>query len=176
MNSIDIFVQNYFSTARTSGMTEFMYLLTTLFDLSVLFIITTFCVGGLIYIVRNFKYTVLFWFSLILGAVFVYVLKLLFNVNRPVDAVISAFGQSFPSYHATISTIFFVMLMYIFDGHFNSPKRTIFNTFCVAGILLVSFSRVYLGAHWLSDVLGGIVLGSLISFVAVKIFRRYSYK
>jgi undecaprenyl-diphosphatase len=173
MNSIDIFIQNYFSVARTVGMTELMYLLTVLFDLSVLFIVVTFCVGILVCKIRNFKYTLLFWFTLIFGAFSTYVLKSLFNVNRPLDAVMSAFGQSFPSYHTTIATIFFVILIYTFDSHLKNPIRVIFNFICIAGIILVSFSRVYLGVHWLSDVLGGVALGLIISYIAIVIFKRF---
>jgi len=39
-------------------------------------------------------------------------------------------------------------------------------------VLLVSFSRVYLGVHWFSDVLGGMILGGAISWVFISLFKR----
>ena len=172
MHSIDIFVQNYFSLIRTAGLTEFMYLLSALFDFSLPFILVSLCVATLVYIIRNRSYALLFILSLAGGAVLVYFLKIFFNVARPPNTVMSVFGQSFPSGHATVATIFFVMLMYIFDSRFKSFGRIAFNTFCIIAILLVDFSRVYLGVHWVSDVVFGILLGSAISYLSVIIFNR----
>ena len=180
MYSIDIFVQNYFSLIRTVHLTEFMYLLSTLFDFSLPFILICICLTVLIYILKNFRYALLFAFTLSFGAILVYLLKIFFNVNRPTDAVMSAFGQSFPSGHATAATIFFVMLMYIFDpvvesthyragSHNFSFGRIIFNTLCVAVIILVGFSRIYLGVHWASDVAFGVLLGALVSYFSIII-------
>lgn len=171
MQNIDSTVQSYISLIRTQNVTEFFYLLTVFFDLTVYFVLVTICVAALIYLFRNLKYAFLFLFSLGVGAVVVYVMKNIFNVNRPPDALFTAFGQSFPSWHATISTIFFVMLMYIFDDYFNDFRRHLFNFFSMSMIFLVALSRVYLGVHWVSDVSFGILLGCVISLASVLVFR-----
>ena len=181
MNFVDIFIQNYFSTGRTPFITEFMYVVSRFFDVTDVaslsrFVVVIFCITVLIYMVRNIKYGLLFTLTLFCGAVITYFLKIFFDVTRPLDGVVIALGQSFPSYHATIATIFFVMLMYIFDDYFRGIKRTVFNSICVVGILLVSVSRVYLGVHWLSDVMGGIALGFFISYLFVKIFEYFLRK
>ena len=172
MHSIDIFVQNYFSLARTSTLTELMYLLSILFDVSFYFVAVAFFTAILIYLVRSFRYSILFISTLVSGGILVYFLKMFFNVSRPTEAVLSAFGQSFPSYHATIATIFFSLLMYIFDDYFSSVSRIAFNTFCIALLFLVAISRVYLGVHWVSDVLVGVLLGAVISYLAVKFSKK----
>ena len=176
MHAIDIFVQSYFSLTRTPLLTEFFYLLTILFDFSLPFILVTLCVATLIYIVRGYRYTLLFLLTLISGGAIVYFLKIFFNVARPTGGVIQVLGQSFPSGHATIATIFFIMLVYIFDDYLDGLRKIAFNIFCLAFIFLVSFSRVYLGVHWLSDVIGGIILGFCISYLATSLFKRFMLK
>ncbi|MFZ2621470.1 MAG: phosphatase PAP2 family protein [Minisyncoccia bacterium] len=177
MYSFDIIVQNYFASGRTLFLTEFFYLLTILFDLTTPFILIVFLTSLLVYIVRNIKYSLLFLISIIVGGVSIYFLKVIFNVTRPFGGVMEVFGKSFPSGHTTIATIFFVMLMYIFDDYLSTQVglsgiwRKVFNTFCTLGILLVAFSRVYLGVHWASDVIGGVVLGALVSYICISLFR-----
>jgi membrane-associated phospholipid phosphatase len=169
---IDISIQNYFVSARTSFMTESMYVITSVFDASVHFILVVLCVSTLIYLVRNLKYALLFFGALSFGAVLVFILKNIFDVTRPLDGFMSVFGQSFPSHHATSATIFFVMLMYVFDSYLGRFAKVTFNTFCVVCITLVAFSRIYLGVHWFTDVISGIILGVLISYFSIVIFKR----
>jgi undecaprenyl-diphosphatase len=173
MYSFDINTQNYFSLARTSSLTEFLYLSTYIFDFSFHFVILIFFLAVLIYLMRNIQHAFLFFGSLFSGGVIVYLMKAYFNVSRPVDSVIIAFGKSFPSYHATIATIFFLMLIYIFDDYMNSFFKILFNALAVLSILTIAFSRVYLGVHYVSDVVVGVVLGGLISYISVKIFKRF---
>lgn len=172
MNSLDIFTNQYFEAIRTPALTEFMYLLTTLFDVSISSLLVCACVAILIGIIREKKYALLFMGAIISQAIIVYLLKIFFSVSRPVGAVMEAFGNSFPSYHATVAAVFFIMLMYIFDSHLKKNGRILFNTFCIIMIILVASSRLYLGVHWLSDVLAGIVLGSAISYVSILIFKK----
>ena len=160
------------ASIRSSGITEFMYMVSHFFDFSVYSILVFLLVAILIKIVRGIRYSIIFLSSIFLTGVSVLLLKILFNVARPSDSVISAFGQSFPSYHATVSTVFFIMLMYVFDRFFKSSGRILFNSICTASILLISFSRIYLGVHWFSDVIAGILLSILISYFSIKISKK----
>ncbi len=171
MNSLDIFINNYLSFARTSSLTGFFYLVTTLFDLSVFFVAIVLFIMFLVYLVRDIKYSLLFGFVLVANSFIVYVLKYLFDVERPTQSLAIYFGQSFPSYHAMIATTFFVLLIYIFDDYFSKIPRLVFNFICIASIFLVSISRVYLGAHWVSDVFFGVVIGSVSTYIFIKIFK-----
>ncbi len=171
MNSLDITVQTFLISARTPMVTDFMYIVSTLFDFSAQFILIALCVAGLIFLVRGKKYTLLFSLSLIIGGALIYLLKIFFDVSRPLNFVVSAFGQSFPSGHATTATIFFGMLVYIFDDCLSRIWRNILNIFCLLSVILVSFSRLYLGAHWLSDISGGILLGFVVTYLSIKVFN-----
>ena len=153
-------------------MTEFMLFVTNVFEVSVYFIAGILLIALLVYFLRGFRRAVLFLFSLGIGTIIVYFSKFFFNVSRPLGGVVFESSQSFPSYHATIATIFFIILMYIFDDYLNKFWRVVFNAFCIACIFLVAMSRLYLGVHWVSDVFAGIVLGSFISYLSVIIFKK----
>ena len=172
MNSIDTSIQIFFAGVRTPDLIEFFYLLTVLFDLTIYFVLLVVFVAILIRLVRNSTHAVFFLLTMTTGAVAVYLLKIFFNTSRPLDPVFNAFGQSFPSYHAALSTVFFIMLMYIFDDYFVGVPKKIFHLLCIVAVFLVSFSRIYLGVHWFSDVFFGVLVGGVISYLAILIFRR----
>jgi len=89
-----------------------------------------------------------------------YALKVLIHRARPtfVDPLVTVAGDSFPSGHAMASTIFYgFVVTYIVA---NVLRQRGNNAAIGAGILmvvLVCFSRVYLGVHYLSDVVAGIL-------------------
>jgi membrane-associated phospholipid phosphatase len=97
------------------------------------------------------------------------VLKDTFHLARPDAALVGISGWSFPSGHATISTAFFFTTAYsFFDWTKSSFSKTLLVLGCIVSAGLVSFSRIYLGAHWSLDILAGIALGFLsVSFVAL---------
>jgi undecaprenyl-diphosphatase len=94
------------------------------------------------------------------GYLFTLIVKNIVARIRPENAFLTVSGYSFPSGHAVASTVFFTLLIYFFIIKVRSMVfREILVVICVLSIILTSFSRVYLGVHWLSDVLAGIGLG-----------------
>ena len=170
MQAVDIFVQTYLSNIHTSTLTIFMLVVTNIFEVIPLGLIII-LVSILIYYKKGLKNSLFFIFTIGLGEALVLFFKIVFDVNRPLNGFILETSKSFPSNHATIATIFFIMLIYFFSKDFRGVFRTFFNTCCVLMIFAVSFSRLYLGVHWLSDVLAGIILGILTVYVAIKIGR-----
>lgn len=77
-------------------------------------------------------------------------------------AVYHEYFFSFPSGHATIATAIYGYLAYYFWTETETWKNRL-NILFAAGIAIaaVGFSRMYLGAHYLSDVIGGFLLGLL---------------
>ncbi len=173
MENIDLFIQQYIASTRSSGMTEFMYALSAVFDASIWFILLVAGVSILIYFTHTAKSVLLFVGSLFMCLVSVYVLKILFNVDRPSDPILHAFGKSFPSYHAAIATTFFGSLMYIFKKNLGVAGRALFYAFSVLVVLLVATSRVYLGVHWASDVLAGILVGIFVVHASVRAWKKW---
>ena len=122
---------------------------------------------------KNFKETILIFFSSAFAWFLAYVLKFLFHTQRPFDLfpnVVSLFpetGYAFPSGHAT----FFMALAFaLFFSHKKIGLPPARAGGAQAGYLFIFFafligaSRIIAGVHFPVDILGGFVLGFFIAF------------
>lgn len=90
------------------------------------------------------------------------VLKLAFDRDRPsvFEPVADVMTSSFPSGHAMVSTIAYLSVAYLVGRLEPKPAmRRITWTLAIVIIILVAVSRMYLGVHYPSDVVGGIIAG-----------------
>src|SRR3989338_918425 len=112
---------------------------------------------------------VLFIVTLMVAIVSLTVLKNTFQVARPGSELIDVSGWSFPSGRSTVATAFFFMLAYSFFGRMRTYiSKTMLILGSILGVTLISFSRLYLGAHWTLYILAGIALGLLsVSFTGL---------
>ena len=119
------------------------------------------------------------WLSLGLLASFTtsQILKWLIARDRPpVDFLTTAAGFSFPSEHSAGSIFVYYYLWIILASSRPARNRDTFNTIlrrsCSALLAvlpgLVGYSRIYLGVHWPSDVLGGWAVGLFVLAVAAQ--------
>ncbi|GAB2976060.1 phosphatase PAP2 family protein [Mucilaginibacter puniceus] len=95
------------------------------------------------------------------------IVKYLVDRPRPaadlVKIALQTHQQSFPSGHVMFYVIFFgfmTLLMYWIKT-INRTWRIAAGGLCMALIFSIPVSRIYLGAHWFTDVLGGFLLGIL---------------
>ena len=130
---------------------------------------------------RKYLHTAIFLFATGVSQVLTHSLKNLLMLPRPAEAIAylhaSSFG--FPSAHATAATVFFFLLLFVLHRKLNSLFLKISAPLLAcAGIGIVAYSRLYLGVHWFSDVLGGIAVGVIsvtISILLVElVFYLYS--
>lgn len=93
-----------------------------------------------------------------LSAGVVQLLKSLVDRARPDDILVHVDAGSFPSGHVANAATAAVALALVF-------QRTWLWVLAVAWIVLMALSRTYLGAHWVSDTVGGAVLGAAVAVV-----------
>jgi undecaprenyl-diphosphatase len=110
-------------------------------------------------------------FSSILGFLSTISIKSIIERNRPENAQVFESTFSFPSAHATMSTIFFLFLAYYISNKFPKIKFLIW-TICFLFFLIISFSRIYLNVHYLSDVIAGIFLATFYFSTGILIFSK----
>ena len=88
------------------------------------------------------------------------VLKVLVGRPRPPDGLVQPLGSSFPSGHAAYAGATCVALVVLFT---LPGRRQSWWTVAALGVVGMAWSRTYLQVHWLSDVVGGSLLGIGIS-------------
>ncbi|CCH03520.1 phosphoesterase, PA-phosphatase related (plasmid) [Fibrella aestuarina BUZ 2] len=160
MVQVDLWFTKTLFQARGTGMSTFFYGVTWLGSLQATL---GFALLGSILLLRQHKRrNVYILWSLIGGvAMFVQVGKRTFVRERPLQvAYYPETGYSFPSGHSATAMILYGLLAYwLIRGHHSRWSRAGIGIVAVGLILMVGFSRIYLGVHFLSDVLGGYLLG-----------------
>ncbi|MDP9078923.1 MAG: phosphatase PAP2 family protein [Bacteroidota bacterium] len=130
---------------------------------------------ALLFLLFGYKKEALFVLLTALSGLVSTLVKLLVNRPRPVPTLVRVIEktqqQSFPSGHVLFYTVFFgflVLLMYRL-AHLPKTLRILVAIISVFFLFTVPVSRIYLGAHWLTDVLAGFFLG-LLSLASLSYF------
>lgn len=106
-----------------------------------------------------------------LAEITVSIIKAWFDRPRPAGTLVPVTGSSFPSGHATAvaATAVALVLVLLPPG----PARRKWEIAAVVATFLMSLSRTYLNAHWLSDVLAGSLLGAGIAILSAGITTEF---
>ena len=137
-----------------------------------LFVAVVVVVGLAMHKQRNKAYT--FALAVLLGLCIAFALKA--GIDRPRPPLsqhnVDVYTQSFPSAHATLSTLVYFYLAYLLC-HFSSHRKVNAFTYFAAAFLVfaIGLSRVMLGVHWPSDVLGGWFAGGSVVAICLYIIK-----
>ena len=120
-----------------------------------------------------------------------YLIKVLVARPRPYVASeqivnkLSTIGHSFPSGHS-VSTMFMVLMFLTLFNLLRSQKRyNLFNkkwfkvlTYVICSLLLITtaFARMYLGQHYISDIIGGFLVGIMGFYLSYMVYKRFFYE
>ena len=109
--------------------------------------------------------------NLILATLFNQALKHVIQRPRPSKYnIINESGYSFPSGHSMISMAFYGFLIYLIHKNIkNKYLKTLLITILSLLIIAIGLSRIYLGVHYLSDVIGGFIIAIIYLVIYIKI-------
>ena len=121
---------------------------------------------------RNWT-TAIHWCAIVLtsfGAV--YTTKLWLHSPRPGLQLESLAGNSFPSGHTSITVALYGFFAVLLARYCQREHRSWIYGSVLTIVLVIIFTRLYLGAHWVTDVIGGVLTGLCCVLVVTISYRR----
>lgn len=166
---IDSVVYRFLSKGISDNMTSIIKVF-TFFGSAIAVISIT--ILALIFI-KNKKYSLFMSIDLVIITLLQLILKNCFTRNRPVDInLIEETGYSFPSGHSLTAFAFYGLIIYfIYISNINKKVKVITITLLVFLILLIGISRIYLGVHFFTDVLGAFSFSAIYLIVYINIIK-----
>lgn len=141
-------------------------IISTIFNDKILLLIMV-LLSAFLFWIKEAKKAIFIFFSAGFGGLILFIIKYTVQRVRPLPDVFD--GYSFPSGHSTIVVVFFISLLFIIN------KKEFLSMLAIFAIVAVPVSRVVLGAHFLSDVIAGLLLGSIVvDFMKVYYKKIYN--
>ena len=158
VTNLDKVIYNFINTHQSSSVYNFLLSITKIGDVFESFII--FLIFGLFLMLKDKNNLYKFIQTTFLGLALVEIIKYFIQRTRPVNPL--ELGLSFPSAHATLATVFLLSSIFLLAPLIKEKiSKNIFLTATSIIFPLIAFSRIYLSVHWTSDVVAGIILGSV---------------
>ena len=166
----------YNSIAITDVLTPFYKLITSFSNTLQLCVIVILTILFLIKIKKKkeaINVATVFCFS----AILMQILKWIFQRNRPdVNRLIEISGFSYPSGHSLMSFVFYGLLIYLINKNYKGKYKKIIIAILASIIVLIGFSRIYLGVHYFTDVILGYSIALLILIINSIIIKKNEKK
>ncbi|MBC2269168.1 phosphatase PAP2 family protein [Listeria welshimeri] len=168
IHSFDDYWNSIIRVGITDTKTTIISYLTDIGGVATVCILTVVVIASL---VLKHKVDMAIWFGgivLIGGALIPSIIKNIVQRPRPTYKLIEQDGFSFPSGHSTGSTVFYGMLAFFLILYVSHKwLRLLIGIFMLGLVLLIMYSRVYLGVHFPSDVVAGFFIGNAVLFSGI---------
>lgn len=132
----------------------------------------------LIIIIKNKKIKISLAIDLLGITIINNLLKVIIKRPRPnINRLVTETGYSFPSGHSITSMVFYGYLIYLIYKYIDNKKIKI-PLIIILSLLIVTigFTRIYLGVHYTSDVIGGFLLGVAYLIIFIGVSNKYIEK
>ncbi len=174
----DIRITNLLYIFRNDTLLHIFYFI-TLFAESLVIIFLSVILSLFLWTHKQRIYIFSLWLALAIGEGLTFLGKYIFHRERP-DIFLRTITEdsfSFPSGHATAVVLFYGFLFYLIIRSYTSLKvRTIIFSSLVLFVVLVDLSRLYLGVHYLSDVIAGNLIGLTALILSIGITEWFIEK
>ena len=172
--SIDYFISAQMSLLRDSDVVGFFVLITSFASTPIAVLVVLFVAVNCW--VKQQRYIIVGLLIATLGSTaFTSLLKYLFQRERPANSLLVVQTYSFPSGHATTAMALYGFIAYLLIRfHQNFAQKIRIFTIAILFILLIGLSRVVLNQHYLSDVLGGYLVGAFWLTLGISITKWLS--
>jgi membrane-associated phospholipid phosphatase len=171
----DQIITNWVYSLRAPFLTDFMKIITS-FGSTLIIIIFLSIVIAVLILIKKRKYILPLLITLLVNRIFVEIIKFVFARQRPTlsNALVVENSFSFPSGHTIIAITFYgLLIIYLFKISKSNILKVLSILIGILIILGVGFSRIYLGVHWASDVIGSLLIGiSWLSFLLLLIENK----
>jgi len=166
INFIDESIYNLISNFQGMSMSIFMNFMSYLGSATVLITLTV----AILLIAKNKKNASKIAINLILVFLLNRLLKAIFRRERPsVLRLAEETGYSFPSGHAMVSIGYYGYIIYLIYKYVKNKKaRNIIISLLALLILLIGISRIYLGVHYVTDIIGAYIIGLVYLYIFIK--------
>lgn len=174
--AIDYFVSQQMSLLSEAGVIRFFVLITSLASTPITCLVVLLTVV-LCWAIRQYYIIIGLLVAVIGSTAFTFFSKMLFQRARPIDILLHESTYSFPSGHATVTIALYGFIAYMairFSRNFVIQVRVVMMTILLT--ILIGLSRILLNEHYLSDVLGGYLVGILWLMVAISITEWLTIK
>ena len=126
-------------------------------------------------LVKNKKIGLSILSNLVIVTILNQLLKRILQRPRPTEfRIVEETGYSFPSGHSMVSLAFYGYLIYLIYKYINNKhlKRTLIIILSVL-ICIIGVSRIYLGVHYTSDVLGGFLISFAYLIIYIELVNKF---
>jgi undecaprenyl-diphosphatase len=175
IEKFDTHTAEYLQSLNSPNLTNVMKFFTFIGSGTVIAIIVIFAMIFLYRVLKHRSELVLLIGVVIGSALLNLVLKIVFHRARPtINRLIDINGYSFPSGHSMAAFTLYGILTFLLWKHISSYRgRGLLIIISVVMIIMIGISRIYLGVHYPSDVLGGFLASSTWLIFSIWTYQRY---
>ena len=167
--AIDYNIYNILSTNEMEFLTIFFNLITSLASSKAIIIITLI----LIFTLNTNHQRLFVIINTLISAGIIVLSKNIFLRERPLIGSEILSSYSFPSGHSLIATTYYGFLIYLLrKSKCKEELKVIGTTFLTTLIILICLSRLILNVHYLTDIIGGVILGLIILSILIYFFDK----
>ncbi len=123
-------------------------------------------------IIKRWRAAIHWFIACFLTTGIAYSIKALYFSHRPLGIFSNPPSSSFPSGHTALAIAFYGFIAFMLGYKRSKPARKTIYRIAFSLCLAIAISRLYLGAHWLSDILGSITLSLAVLYFIVVSYRR----